>query len=69
MADHLFAPIRTIEDFYLQLSMLAGSKMNKRENTLVFLDDIQKAFVLSNERIISHKGKIIYLPIYFVMFF
>lgn len=30
---------------------------------------IQKAFVLSNQRIISHKGKITYLPIYFIMFF
>lgn len=25
--------------------------------------------VLSNERKISHKGKITYLPIYFIMFF
>ena len=31
--------------------------------------NVQKAFVLSNERIISHKGKITYLPVYFVMFF
>lgn len=30
---------------------------------------IQKAFVLSNERLISHRGKITYLPIYFIMFF
>ena len=40
-------------------------------NTLVNNEDyhIQKAFVLSNERKIMHKGKIIYLPVYFVMFF
>lgn len=30
---------------------------------------IQKAYVLSNERQIKVKGKIIYLPIYFIMFF
>ena len=30
---------------------------------------IQKAFILSNERLISHRGKITYLPIYFIMFF
>ena len=29
---------------------------------------IQKAYVLSNERNISNKGKIYYIPIYFVMF-
>ena len=30
---------------------------------------IQKAFVVSNERIISHKGKITYIPVYYIMFF
>ena len=30
---------------------------------------INKAYVLSNEREISQKGKIIYIPVYDVMFF
>ena len=30
---------------------------------------IQKAFVVSNERTVSTKGKIIYLPVYYIMFF
>ena len=40
-------------------------------NTFVRNDDyhIQKAFVLSNEREVSVKGKITYLPIYYIMFF
>ena len=40
-------------------------------NTFVSNEEyhIQKAYVLSNEREIAHKGKITYLPIYFVMFF
>ena len=40
-------------------------------NTLVTNKDyhIEKAFVLCNQRQITHKGKITYLPIYFVMFF
>ncbi|MCD8254311.1 MAG: DUF4143 domain-containing protein [Oscillospiraceae bacterium] len=40
-------------------------------NSFVSNDDfhVQKAFVLSNEREIKHKGKITYLPIYFIMFF
>ena len=39
-------------------------------NNLVSNDayNIQKAYVLSNERLVKEKGKIIYLPIYYVMF-
>ena len=40
-------------------------------NTFVTNEDyhIKKAFVLSNERRVSQKGKITYLPIYYIMFF
>lgn len=40
-------------------------------NTLVQKEDyhIKKAFVLSNEREIARKGKNIYLPVYYIMFF
>ena len=40
-------------------------------NTFVQDEDyhIKKAFVLSNERTVKHKGKITYLPIYYIMFF
>ena len=37
----LFANAKSVEDFYLQLSMVAGNKMQKRKNTLIFLDEIQ----------------------------
>lgn len=37
----LFEGISTTKDFYLQLSTYAGSKMGTKENTLVFLDEIQ----------------------------
>lgn len=37
----LFADIRTVEDFYLQVSMLAGNRMGKKEDTLIFIDEIQ----------------------------
>lgn len=37
----LFANTRTLEDFYLQVSMLAGNKMQQKDNTLIFLDEIQ----------------------------
>jgi len=39
--NRLFAHARTVEDFKMSLSTLAGDKMDKRENTLVFLDEIQ----------------------------
>lgn len=39
--NRLFSAVRTVEDFYLQLSMIAGNKMKERENTLIFLDEIQ----------------------------
>lgn len=37
----LFAETRSVEDFYLQVSMLHGDKMKEKENTLIFIDEIQ----------------------------
>ena len=39
--DKIFRNVRTTEEFYLKLSMVAGSKLDKYENTLVFIDEIQ----------------------------
>ncbi len=39
--DKLFAETKTVEDFYLQVSMLAGNRMKEKENTLIFIDEIQ----------------------------
>lgn len=41
LGDRLFADTKSIDDFYLQVSMLAGDKMKQRENTLIFIDEIQ----------------------------
>lgn len=41
LGDGLFANTKTVEDFYLQVSMLHGSKMKEKENTLIFIDEIQ----------------------------
>lgn len=41
LGDRLFENTKTIEDFYLQVSMLAGSNMKEKENTLIFIDEIQ----------------------------
>ena len=37
----LFENVRSVEDFYLQLSLIAGNKMQQKTNTLVFIDEIQ----------------------------
>ena len=41
LGDRLFAETKTVEDFYLQVSMLAGDRMKQKENMLIFLDEIQ----------------------------
>ena len=37
----LFENIRTVNDFYFQVSSVAGDKMGNRSDTLIFLDEIQ----------------------------
>lgn len=37
----LFANAKTVEDFYLAVSMLAGDRMKEKVNTLIFIDEIQ----------------------------
>lgn len=42
MNDRLFAAVRTKEDFYLSLSAVGGDRMGSKEDTLVFIDEIQR---------------------------
>lgn len=42
LSDRLFSNINNKEDFYLQLSMIAGDKMKEKVNTLIFIDEIQE---------------------------
>lgn len=41
LGNRNFANIRTIQDFYLQVSMIAGDKLEEKNNTIIFLDEIQ----------------------------
>lgn len=41
LGDRIFAEAKTTGDFYMALSMVAGDKMKEKENTLVFIDEIQ----------------------------
>ena len=42
LGSRLFANVRTTSDFYLRVSMVAGERMGNKEDTLVFLDEIQE---------------------------
>jgi uncharacterized protein len=39
--DGIFAMVKSKEDFYLQLGAIAGNNLGNKEDTLVFLDEIQ----------------------------
>ena len=41
LGGRLFQNTRSLEDFYLQLSMFAGERLGTKRDTLVFLDEIQ----------------------------
>ena len=41
LGERYFAEARTTKDFYMALSLVAGEKMKEKENTLVFIDEIQ----------------------------
>lgn len=41
LGDRIFADAKTVNDFYLALSVVAGDRMKDRTDTLVFIDEIQ----------------------------
>ncbi len=41
LKDRYFSNVRTVDDFYLQVSMIAGEKMENKDNTIIFIDEIQ----------------------------
>ena len=42
LGDKLFADVKNKEDFYLRLSTIAGERMKEKDNTLIFIDEIQE---------------------------
>lgn len=62
LGDKLFAQVKNIDDFYLQLSMIAGSKMDKKENTLIFIDEIQAyPHLLTMLKFLAQDGRYTYI--------
>lgn len=62
IGPRLFAEIRSVEDFYLQLSMIAGDKMKEKKDTLVFIDEIQAyPHLLTLLKFLSGDGRFTYI--------
>lgn len=62
LGDRLFENTKTVEDFYLQVSMLAGNKMKSKENTLIFIDEIQAyPHLLTLLKFLSQDDKFTYI--------
>ena len=40
-SSRLFADVRTVDDFYLLVSSIAGSRMKNKDSTIIFIDEIQ----------------------------
>jgi len=58
----MFANTHSVEDFYLQVSMIAGNKMKDKENTLIFIDEIQAyPHLLTLLKFLSQDNKFTYI--------
>lgn len=62
LGDKLFAQVSNVDDFYLQLSMIAGNKMGKKEDTLIFIDEIQAyPHLLTMLKFLAQDGRYTYI--------
>lgn len=62
LGARLFAKTKSVEDFYLQVSMLHGDKMKEKENTLIFIDEIQAyPHLLTLLKFLSQDDKFTYI--------
>lgn len=60
--DKLFASVKTVEEFYLRVSMIAGNKMGKKSDTIIFLDEIQQyPELLTLLKFLQQDGKFTYI--------
>ena len=62
LGDRLFANARTVEDFILVLSTIAGDKLKDKINTLVFIDEIQAyKHLLTMVKFLMEDGRFTYI--------
>ncbi len=62
LGNKRFENVRSVEDFYLQVSMLAGDKMKNKDDTIIFLDEIQAyPHLLTLLKFLNQDGKFTYI--------
>lgn len=62
LGDRIFADARTTNDFYMALSLVAGDKMKAKDNTLVFIDEIQAYdHLLTLVKFLMKEGRFTYI--------
>ena len=68
--DYLIDDYDTLSTLPIEVKSGKDYTIHSALNTFVSNDDYhtKRAFVLSNERLVRQKGKIVYIPVYYVMF-
>ena len=62
LGNRLFENVKTVEDFYLQVSMTDGEKLGSKEDTLIFIDEIQAyPHLLTLLKFLSQDNKFTYI--------
>ena len=58
----IFASVKQTSDFYIQLGALAGNRLGQKENTLVFLDEIQSyPHLMTMLKFLNQEGRYTYI--------
>ena len=58
----VFATVKSTEDFYMQLGVVAGNRLAAKENTLVFLDEIQSyPHLMTMLKFLNQEGRYTYV--------
>ncbi|MDL2262913.1 DUF4143 domain-containing protein, partial [Bacteroidales bacterium OttesenSCG-928-I21] len=62
LGEKFFEHTKSVEDFYLQISMLAGNRMGTKEDTIIFLDEIQTyPHLLTLLKFLQHDSRFTYI--------
>ena len=58
----IFATVKSTSDFYMQLGAIAGNRLGTKENTLVFLDEIQSyPHLMTMLKFLNQEGRYTYV--------
>lgn len=58
----IFASVKSTEDFYMQLGAIAGNRIGTKENTLIFLDEIQSyPHLMTMLKFLNQEGRYTYI--------